>query len=31
VSDGIKDHVRSLAVDSATQVSDHQPVLVEFG
>jgi endonuclease/exonuclease/phosphatase family metal-dependent hydrolase len=31
VSDGLKDRVRSLAVDSATQVSDHQPVRVVFG
>lgn len=31
VSDGLKDRVRSIAVDAATQASDHQPVAVEFG
>lgn len=31
VSDGLKDKVRSLAVDAATRVSDHQPVHVAFG
>lgn len=31
VSDGLKNRVRALSVDAATQVSDHQPVLVEFG
>jgi endonuclease/exonuclease/phosphatase family metal-dependent hydrolase len=30
VSDGLKDKVRSLAIDSATKVSDHQPVAVEL-
>lgn len=30
VSDALKGAVRSLAVDAATQVSDHQPVLVEL-
>jgi endonuclease/exonuclease/phosphatase family metal-dependent hydrolase len=30
VSDGLKDKVRSLNVDARTQVSDHQPVLVEL-
>jgi endonuclease/exonuclease/phosphatase family metal-dependent hydrolase len=31
VSDGLNDEVRRIAVDAATQVSDHQPVLVELG
>ncbi|MCC2634239.1 MAG: hypothetical protein K0S48_2125, partial [Ramlibacter sp.] len=31
VSDALKADVRALAVDAATQVSDHQPVLVELG
>jgi endonuclease/exonuclease/phosphatase family metal-dependent hydrolase len=31
VSDGLKDRVRDLRIDSATQVSDHQPVAVELG
>jgi endonuclease/exonuclease/phosphatase family metal-dependent hydrolase len=31
VSDSLKDRVRSIAIDGATQVSDHQPVLVELG
>lgn len=31
VSDGLKDKVRRMAIDGATQASDHQPVLVEFG
>lgn len=30
VSDGLKDRVRHLAIDSATTVSDHQPVTVEI-
>jgi endonuclease/exonuclease/phosphatase family metal-dependent hydrolase len=30
VTGGLKDRVRSLAIDAATQVSDHQPVLVEL-
>lgn len=30
VSDALKVDVRALAVDAATQVSDHQPVLVEL-
>ncbi len=30
VSDGLKDKVRSLKIDSVTQVSDHQPVAVEL-
>jgi endonuclease/exonuclease/phosphatase family metal-dependent hydrolase len=30
VSDGLKNRVRALAIDSQTQVSDHQPVLVEL-
>lgn len=30
VSEGLKDKVRRLAIDGATQVSDHQPVLAEF-
>jgi endonuclease/exonuclease/phosphatase family metal-dependent hydrolase len=29
VSDGLKDKVKSLRVDSDTQASDHQPVAVE--
>ncbi|MCD6076632.1 MAG: endonuclease [Ramlibacter sp.] len=31
VSDALKARVRSLAIDAATQVSDHQPVLLELG
>jgi endonuclease/exonuclease/phosphatase family metal-dependent hydrolase len=31
VSEGLKDKVRSLAIDAATRVSDHQPVAVELG
>lgn len=31
VSDGLKDAVRRMAIDGATQVSDHQPVLLELG
>lgn len=31
VSDGLKDKVRRIAVDGATQASDHQPVLLELG
>lgn len=31
VSDGLKNRVRGLAIDSETKVSDHQPVAVEFG
>ncbi|HWI81984.1 endonuclease/exonuclease/phosphatase family protein [Ramlibacter sp.] len=30
VSDGLKDKVRELRIDSATKVSDHQPVAVEI-
>jgi endonuclease/exonuclease/phosphatase family metal-dependent hydrolase len=30
VSDGLKDKVRTLSIDSATKVSDHQPVCVEL-
>lgn len=30
VTGGLKDRVRSLSIDAATQVSDHQPVLVEL-
>ena len=30
VSDGLKDRVRHLAIDSQTKVSDHQPVAVEL-
>ena len=30
VSDGLKQAVKSIAVDSATQASDHQPVAVEL-
>jgi endonuclease/exonuclease/phosphatase family metal-dependent hydrolase len=30
VSDGLKDRVRRLVIDGATQASDHQPVLVRF-
>jgi endonuclease/exonuclease/phosphatase family metal-dependent hydrolase len=30
VSDALKDRVRRFAVDAATQVSDHQPVLLEL-
>jgi endonuclease/exonuclease/phosphatase family metal-dependent hydrolase len=29
-STGLKDRVRALAIDSATRVSDHQPVLIEL-
>ena len=31
VSEGLRDRVRSLEVDGATQASDHQPVLLELG
>lgn len=31
VSDGLKDRVRRLDIDGATQVSDHQPVSLELG
>jgi endonuclease/exonuclease/phosphatase family metal-dependent hydrolase len=31
VSDGLKQRLRALAIDGSTQVSDHQPVLVELG
>ncbi|HYF20583.1 MAG TPA: endonuclease/exonuclease/phosphatase family protein [Ramlibacter sp.] len=31
VSEALKDRVRSLSVDGATQASDHQPVFVEIG
>ena len=31
VSDGLKDRVKGLRVDSVTQVSDHQPVTVSLG
>ncbi len=31
VSDGLKDEVRSMAIDGAVQVSDHQPVLLRLG
>ncbi|MEZ0309734.1 MAG: endonuclease/exonuclease/phosphatase family protein [Ramlibacter sp.] len=31
VSDGLKDKVRHIAIDSTTQVSDHQPVALELG
>ncbi|MBS0343530.1 MAG: endonuclease/exonuclease/phosphatase family protein [Proteobacteria bacterium] len=31
VSDGLALHLRRIEVDGATQVSDHQPVLVELG
>jgi endonuclease/exonuclease/phosphatase family metal-dependent hydrolase len=31
VSDGLKAHVKSLTIDSATTASDHQPVAVELG
>ena len=31
VSDGLKDRVRRMEVDGATQASDHQPVLLELG
>ena len=31
VSEGLKDRVRGLEVDSATKVSDHQPVALELG
>ena len=31
VSDGLKDRVKSYAVDADTKVSDHQPVFVEIG
>lgn len=30
VTGGLRDRVRSLSIDAATQVSDHQPVLVEL-
>lgn len=30
VSDALKDRVRAIAIDAATQASDHQPVLVEL-
>lgn len=30
-SDSLKDRVRAVAVDTATQVSDHQPVAIELG
>ncbi|MCC2674100.1 MAG: endonuclease [Ramlibacter sp.] len=30
VSDALKSRVRSLAIDAATQVSDHQPVMLEL-
>ena len=30
VSDALKDRVRDLRIDGATQASDHQPVAVEF-
>jgi endonuclease/exonuclease/phosphatase family metal-dependent hydrolase len=30
LSDGLKDRVRALTIDAATQASDHQPVLVEL-
>lgn len=30
VSDALKDHVKHLAVDSETQASDHQPVMVQI-
>jgi len=31
VSDGLKDKVRRLVIDGATQASDHQPVALELG
>jgi len=31
VSESLKDRVRRIAIDGDTQVSDHQPVLVELG
>lgn len=31
VSDGLKDKLRSIAIDGVTQASDHQPVAVELG
>jgi len=31
VSDGLKDKVRRLVIDGATQASDHQPVTLELG
>jgi len=31
VSDALKYKVRSMAIDDVTQVSDHQPVLIELG
>ncbi|MCG2594372.1 endonuclease/exonuclease/phosphatase family protein [Ramlibacter sp. XY19] len=31
VSDSLKDSVRRIAIDGDTQVSDHQPVLLELG
>jgi endonuclease/exonuclease/phosphatase family metal-dependent hydrolase len=30
VTDGLRDRVRSLSIDSKTQVSDHQPVAIEL-
>lgn len=30
-SDSLKDKVRAFAIDAATQVSDHQPLMVELG
>lgn len=30
LSDALKDRVRAIAIDAATQASDHQPVLVEL-
>jgi endonuclease/exonuclease/phosphatase family metal-dependent hydrolase len=30
VTDGLRDRVRSLAIDSETKVSDHQPVAIEL-
>jgi endonuclease/exonuclease/phosphatase family metal-dependent hydrolase len=31
VSDALKYKVRAMAIDDVTQVSDHQPVLIELG
>jgi endonuclease/exonuclease/phosphatase family metal-dependent hydrolase len=31
VSDGLKDKLRRIEIDSVTQVSDHQPVTIELG
>ena len=31
VTDGLKERVRRVDVDAATQASDHQPVVLEFG